>query len=321
MALHVIVGAGPIGSATARLLAGAGHSVRLVTRSGKGPDQPEIDRVAVDATNADALSRASAGASALYNCANPQYHRWITDWPPLAASLLAAAERTGAVLITMSNLYGYGPVDHPMTEADPLAAVEHKLRIRATIWTDALAAHEAGRVRATEARASDYFGPEALESAHLGERVIRPILAGKTVRVLGNPDAPHSWTYLPDIARTLAILGTDQRAWGKAWHVPTNPPISQREAVEALARLAGMPTPKVSGVPSWVLRAGGIASPLLRELGRVIYQFDRPFVMDSSAFSTTFGLLPTPMDEALAATIAWWRERGQVAVPNAARGR
>lgn len=313
MALHVIVGAGPIGSATASLLIDEGHAVRVVTRSGRGPDQPEVERVATDAADADALSRVAAGATAIYNCANPPYHRWATDWPPLASSLLTAAERSGAILVTMSNLYGYGPLDHPMTESDPLAASSRKGRIRAAMWADALAAHNAGRVRTTEARASDYFGPGVLGSGHLGERVVPKVLAGESVRVLGNPDAPHSWTYLPDIARALVVLGSDQRAWGRPWHVPSNPPMSQRAALEAICRLAGAPKPRVSGIPGWVLRPGGLVSPVLRELEEVFYQFDRPFVVDSSAFSATFGQVPTPMDEALTATIAWWRSRMRIA--------
>jgi nucleoside-diphosphate-sugar epimerase len=155
MALHVIVGNGPVGSATAALLADAGHTVRVITRSGKPANaDPRIDYRALDATDTDRLARAAHGAAALYNCANPQYHRWPIDWPPIAAALLAAAQRTGAVLVTASNLYGYGPVGGPLTEDLPLASTGTKGMVRAAMWRDALAAHAAGRVRATEVRAS-----------------------------------------------------------------------------------------------------------------------------------------------------------------------
>src|SRR5882672_2451564 len=117
MSLHVIVGAGPVGSGAARLLAEGGERVRLVSRRGSGPEHRSIERVAADATQADRLSELATGAAALYNCANPLYHRWLTDWPPLAAALLTAAERTGAPLVTLSNLYGYGEVTGPITEA------------------------------------------------------------------------------------------------------------------------------------------------------------------------------------------------------------
>jgi hypothetical protein len=155
MALHVIVGAGPVGSITALMLADAGEHVRMVTRGAKGPEHPLIDRIRTDASEAAALQRAAAGATVLYSAGSPPYDRWVTQWPPLAASMLAAAEATGAVLVLVGNLYGYGPVDRAMLETDPLTAVGPKGRVRAQIWEEALAAHEQGRVRATELRSSD----------------------------------------------------------------------------------------------------------------------------------------------------------------------
>jgi nucleoside-diphosphate-sugar epimerase len=307
METHVIVGAGPVGSATALLLAEDGDHVLLVSRSGSGPDHPGIEKVAANAANRANMLRLSVGATAVYNCANPAYHRWPTDWPPIASSLLQAAKECNAVLVTMSNLYGYGPVNHPLTERDKLAATGKKGRVRANMWAEASAAYDASQVRATEARASTFFGPGET-SSHFA-RVIPRVLAGKTVRVLGNPDAPHSWTYVPDVARTLVILASDERAWGRPWHVPTNPPLSQRDMVEALADLAGVPAPPVRGIPRWVVQAGGVISPLLRELREVLYQFERPFVLDSSAATETFGLQPTPMHEALSATLEWWNSR------------
>src|SRR5215471_1863135 len=147
MAKHVIVGAGAVGSATALLLAERGEQVRIVTRHGSGPDHPGIDKVAADATDAARLTEITAGAEALYNCASPQYHQWFTDWPPLAAAFLTAAERSGAVLASMSNLYGYGLVDGRITQKTPIAATHPKLRLRAEMWAAQLAAQEAGRIR------------------------------------------------------------------------------------------------------------------------------------------------------------------------------
>src|ERR1700722_10404682 len=162
MSEHVIVGAGPVGSATALLLAERGEHVRVVSRRGTGPEHHAIERVAADATDAERLTRLASGAAALYNCASPQYHRWFTDWPPLAAALLTAAERSGAVLTSMSNLNSYGQVDGPITQKSPMAATHPKLRLRGEMWQDALAAHEAGRIRATEERASDFLAQKSL---------------------------------------------------------------------------------------------------------------------------------------------------------------
>jgi nucleoside-diphosphate-sugar epimerase len=314
MSQHVIVGAGPVGSAVAQRLAGAGHEVTIVTRGGSGPDRPGVTRVAADAADAAGLADLARGAAALYNCANPPYHRWASDWPPLAASLLSAAERSGAVLVTMSNLYGYGPVDAPMTEATPLAATGTKGRVRAAMWRAAEAAHVAGRVRATEARASDFYGPGVTTGGHLGEQFVPRLLAGKRPRLVqGDADAPHSWTYVADVAATLVRLASDERAWGRAWHVPSAPAVSVREVAARMARIAGVPDRGIQVLPRWAVRAGGLAVPLLRELEEVRHQFTGPFLLDSSAAQAAFGLEPTPFDDGLAATVAWWRDRERVA--------
>jgi nucleoside-diphosphate-sugar epimerase len=298
MSLHVIVGAGAVGSAAARLLAERGEQVRVVSRRGGGPDHPAVERVAADATDADRLTTLAEGAAALYNCANPAYHRWLTDWPPLAAALLAAAERTRGPLVTMGNLYGYGPVTGPMTEATPLAASHPKLRIRADMWRSALAAHEAGRIRTTEVRASDYLQANSIFSFAIG----KPLLAGKRAYSPAPLDVPHSWTSINDAAALLVTAATDERAWGRAWHVPTNDPLTVRELATRFAEATGAPPPKLTAIPYPVFWAAGLFSPMVRELRTTRYQFDRPFVLDSSAATDTFGLKPEPMDQALRET-------------------
>ncbi|SDX21066.1 Nucleoside-diphosphate-sugar epimerase [Saccharopolyspora shandongensis] len=308
MSVHVVVGKGPIGVATANLLAQQGHRVRLISRSG-GPAEGSIEQVALDAGDAERLAEASAGAVAIYNCAAPPYHRWAQDWPRLSAGLLDAAERVGAVLVLTGNLYAYGPTNVPMTEDLPLNARFRKGEARARVWRDALARHQEGRVRVAEARASDFIGPGVTTGGHLAERVVPKLLRGRPVQVLGDPDAAHSWTYAPDVARALVRLAAEERAWGRAWHVPTAPPMSARQAVEEMCRIAGLSTPRVSAMPWWTLRAVGLVSPLVRELHEIRYQFDSPFVIDSSAYSEAFEEEPTPAAEALAKTVEWWRAR------------
>jgi nucleoside-diphosphate-sugar epimerase len=293
---HVIVGSGPVGTSTASLLADLGHRVCVITRSGSGPTH-----------NAAALTTATAGAAAIYNCVNPPYHRWPTDWPPLANAMLAAAESSGAVLVIMGNLYGYGPTTRPMKESDVLASTGVKGGVRTKMWRDALAAHESGRIRATEVRASDFIGPEVLNS-HLGERVIPKLLKGKGVQVLGNPDMVHSFTFMPDVARALVTAATDERAWGKAWHVPTNPAITSREMITRMSKIAGVAPVKVSPIPNGLLKVGGLFSPLFREFPEMLYQYDRPFIVDSSLFTSTFGQSPTPQNDVLTSTIDWYRK-------------
>lgn len=307
---HLIVGAGPVGTALALRLAEAGERVRVVTRSGGGPSHPLVERVALDASDPDRLADAARGASVLYNCANPgAYPKWERVWPPLAASILRAAEASGAVLTTMANLYGYGPVDGPMRRDTPLRPSDHKGVLRARMWEDALAAHDAGRVRVTEARASDYLGPTAPESNGLLPMYAAATLKGRPATVFGDPDAPHSWTAVDDIAATLEALGRDERAWGSAWLVPSNPPVSVREVLRALGERAGTGEPRLRRMPRWVLAAGGTVVPIMREITGVLYQFERPFAVDASETTETFGVTPTDWDALLDATARAWRER------------
>ncbi|MFG2988137.1 NAD-dependent epimerase/dehydratase family protein [Streptomyces sp. NPDC048257] len=308
MSFHVVIGFGPAGSATARLLAEQGHSVKVVTRSGRSPE-PGIEHVALDATDTARLTEVAQGAAALHSCAAPPYHRWAGEWPPLALSLCAAAEATGAVLVMLGNLYGYGPVDGALTEELPLAATGPKGRVRAALWEQARTLHEQGRIRAVEVRASDFFGPGVTDGGHLAARVVPPLLRGKPVTTLGDPNAPHSWTYLPDVARTLTEVAGDERAWGRAWHVPTQPALSVQEMVDRLAAQAGTGPVAVRRLPSAVVGVASLFSPLLRELKEIRYQFDLPFVVDSSAYEVAFGVGATPVDAQVKATVDWWRER------------
>jgi nucleoside-diphosphate-sugar epimerase len=279
------------------LLAERGEQVRVISRRGGGPDHPAIERVAADATDAGRLSALAENAVALYNCANPLYHQWLTDWPPLASAFLAAAERSGAVLTVTSNLYGYGPVAGPITETTPLAATHPKLRLRADMWRDALAAHRAGRIRVTEVRASDYIEAHSIFTYTLA----KPLRAGKRAFVPAPLDVPHSWTSTTDVARTLVTVATDERAWGNAWPVPTNPPLSVRELATRFTDAVGVPAPKLSAIPYPVLWAAGLFDRMVRELRTTRYQFTRPFVLDSTSTERTFGLAPTDLDTALRA--------------------
>lgn len=297
---HVVVGAGPIGSATATELAASGAAVVVVTRSGGGPTAPNITRVAADAADGTRLAQIAAGAAAIYNCVNPKYSRWEQDWPPVARALIEAAEATGAVLVVASNVYLYGLPDGPMTEATPFNAHFKNGRVREQMYRDQLAAHEAGRIRMVEVRGSDYVGPNS--QSQLGDRVVPRVLAGKSVQVLGNPDLPHTWTYTLDMAHALVTVGNDERAYGRAWHAPSTPR-TQREAITDLARIAGVSIPKISNVPGVMLNALGLVNADMREIKHITYQVENPFVVDDTAIRETFNVQRTPWDEVMAQTL------------------
>ena len=293
MVTHVIVGAGPIGGAVAQQLLEHGEHVRVVTRSGAGIDG--VERVAADAADAARLTEVTRDAYAIYNCVNPPYHQWATQWPPISAALLTAAEHSGAVLATTANLYGYGSVDAPMTETTPLAATGTKGQVRNRMWHDALAAHGAGRVRAFEVRGSDYLGGNSMLAT-----VITPAWRKhRTALVPADLDAPHTFTDVRDVASLLIAGANDERAWGRPWHVPSNDPVTLRQLADIAARQLGVPA-KVRSLPYAAVWAAGLVNPFIKELRETQHQFRKPFVLDSSAAQRTFGLRPCALADSIA---------------------
>ena len=86
-----------------------------------------------------------------------------------------------------------------------------------------------------QVRSSDYLGAGAVTPLTL---LSPKVLAGKRALAPADLDAPHSWTYTGDVARTLLAVAADAGSWGRAWHVPTGPPKSFREVATRAAELA-----------------------------------------------------------------------------------
>ena len=307
--LHVVFGTGQVGSALAAHLAGLGLAVRAVSRHRPATLAGGIDWRAADVTDPEAAADAAKGASVVYQCVNAPYTQWPELFPPLQRGVLAAAERTGALLVALENLYGYGPTGgRPMTEDLPLAATTVKGRTRAAMTAELLAAADAGRVRLAIGRASDFFGPGVTQGSTLGERVFGNALAGRRADFIGNPDLPHTYSYVPDIAAGLATLGTDTRAAGQVWHLPGPQTVTTRALLDLVAVQVGHPV-GVRSVANWAVPFLGLVNPMMRELAETSYQFDEPFVLDTSRYESVFGAAGTPLAAAVAATVAWYRTR------------
>jgi nucleoside-diphosphate-sugar epimerase len=307
--LHVVFGTGQVGLALANHLAGMGVAVRAVSRHRPAALVGGIGWRAADAADPDAACAAAEGATVVYQCLNAPYTQWPARFPPLQQGVLMAAERTGALLVSLENLYGYGPTGgRPMTEDLPLAATTVKGRTRAAMTRELLAAAEAGRVRIAIGRASDFFGAGVTEGSTLGERIFGNALDGRRADFIGNPDLPHTYSYVPDIAAGLAVLGTDDRAAGGVWHLPGPATVTTREILRLVSVEVGHPV-GVRSVPKLAVRALGAVSPMMRALAEMSYEFDAPFVLDTSKYQSVFGPAGTPVAAAIATTVAWYRDR------------
>ena len=297
MPFHVIVGAGAVAVAAARRLADAGDEVRLVSRRATAPAHERITPVALDATDADALTELSRGAATIFNCAAPEYSSWPKALPPLFRAVLEAAERSSTDYVMLGNLYGYGPADETITEDTPLAATGPKGRVRAQMWQEALKAHAEGRVRATEVRAGQFLGPGVISIFSL--TVQANVLAGQLALVPSELDTPGCFTTLDDAAGALvAVAAGGEQSWGRAWHAPITV-TTVRDIATRLAALADAPAPRLATMNDRELALLSLISPLWGELEETRYMTHRPFVVDSGRIEAAFGLKPEPLDEAL----------------------
>jgi nucleoside-diphosphate-sugar epimerase len=311
-ALHVVFGTGQVGSSLVEHLTGLGVEVRAVSRHRPVGLSQDVDWRSADAADPESATDAAKGAAVIYQCLNASYTAWPTLFPPLQHGVLMTAEHTGALLVSFENLYGYGPTGgRPMTEDLPLSATTVKGRTRAAMTDDLLAASAAGRVRIAIGRAADLFGAGVTESS-LGRQFFPNAVARKKVDFIGNPDLLHTYSYVPDVAAALAVLGTDERAVGQVWHLPGPETVTTRAILELVgARLGHRVGIRV--MPRVALRALGLVNPMMRGLAEMAYEFEEPFVLDTTKYQATFGGQTTPLADAVATTVESFRRTAQMA--------
>lgn len=305
---HVILGTGAIGRAVAEELIRRGESVRMVNRSGRMDEAPAgVEIVASDLYDPAKVREVTRGAKVVYQSAQPEYHEWVEKFPALQKSILESLAGSGTKLVLVENVYMYGKMNgRALTEDTPYYAHTRKGKVRGKLSNAAFAAHKEGRVRVASARGGNFFGPWGLAST-MGERAFYPLLHGKPAQLIGRADLPHTHTYVKDFGKALVILGERDEADGQAWHVPNDrPKMTQAELVRLFAEEAGV-KPKISTMGTFMMSIGGLFIPAAKETVEMMYEFDHPFIIDSSRFETTFGMKATPIHEAIKETVAWYK--------------
>lgn len=300
--LHVIFGAGQVGQGLARELLARGLRVRVVRRSA-GPAPDGAERVQADVLDPAQAREAARGAAVLYHCMNPSAYTgeaWETQFPAMGEALITAAVEEGARLVCLDNLYGYGEVDGPRTEQTPMRATGRKGRVRVA-WDARLrqAAAQQG-LRWTSGRAGDFFGPGTGDQSMLAPKLLADT---KGPWLLADIEAPHAFSYVPDVVAGLAALGTAEAdVEGRPWHLP----VMTEAPVEMVRRLAaaGGRAPRFRRLSGWLRAILALFVPIMRELGETWYQWDRPFLVDDGPFRARFPGVGATVEEAVAATAA-----------------
>jgi len=305
---HVVLGTGAIGRAVMEELIKRGESVRMVNRSGKMDEiSAEVEVVASDLYDQSKVKEVTRDAQVVYQASQPSYKEWPEKFPLLQKSIIDGLTGSGAKLVIVENLYVYGETNgKPMNEDTPYKAHTRKGRVRGEISRAAFYAHQEGRVRVTSARGGNFFGPWGTDST-MGARAFYPLLRGKPAQLIGRTDLPHSHTYVKDFGIALVILGERDEADGQAWHMPNDmPKITQSELVRMFAEEAGV-EPKISSMGKLMMTIGGLFIPEAKETVEMMYEFDKPFIVDSSKFEKAFGMKATPMREAIRETVNWYK--------------
>ncbi|GCE22938.1 NAD-dependent epimerase/dehydratase family protein [Dictyobacter kobayashii] len=310
--LHLIFGTGPVGISLATELLKQGKSVRLVNRSGHGQVPAGAELVAGDASQLPLVQDLCHGAAVVYNCTHAPYQHWPEVLPRLQENLIEGAASAGARLVVIDTLYLYGETQgQPMTEATPHLATSRKGRLRAELAWGYLQAHRTGKVQVALARAADFFGPQVLNS-FLGQYFFPSALNNQPVATMGDIDLPHSYSYMPDIARGLAILGDHEEAMGREWLLPVVKAPTTREVCLLVGKALGHPLEilNVSSVEQ-AREFGVFDETFAYEYKELFYQYLEPQIVDSSLFEQTFTVKPTPLAEALQHTIHWYQEQAR----------
>lgn len=300
--MQTILGAGgAIGTPLAKALTEYTTDIRLVSRDPEKVN-PGDQLLAADLLNPEGLEKAVRGSDVVYVTVGfpYSYKVWQKTWPPFIDRLLDLCEAEDCKLVFFDNIYMYDKEYlEGMTEDTLIRPPSKKGQVRAGLAKQIMARASAGRVQALIARAADFYGPSIQNTSLLTETVFKPLSEGKTANWMASDKMPHSFTYTPDAGRATALLGNTERAYGKVWHLPTaaDPPTG-KEWVEAIAREMKV-KPKYRVVSKTMVRILGWFMPVMRESVEMMYQYDRPYIFDSSKFEDEFGITPTPYAEGI----------------------
>jgi nucleoside-diphosphate-sugar epimerase len=295
--VQVVLGAsGGVGRALVDLLLQRGHQVQAVGRTIPTWAAGLSRRAGFQWVSANIEDPAGAvdacdGAATVYFAAQPPYGEWPERFPSMTANVINASAKTGAKLVMVDNLYMYGPTASPLHEDLPRASTGRKGATRARMEDQLLQAQREGRVRVTIGRLSDYYGPNGPNTS-LAALVLDKALAGKAMQWPGLSTVPRTLHYLPDAARGLLVIGSEDTADGHVWHLPAAAPITGDQFMSLVNQHVAKPV-KAKTISTQMMKIGGLFSKEARETVECMYQWTAPFVVDSSSFTSKFGVIET----------------------------
>ena len=310
--LHTILGArGAIGNCLARELINGRENVRLVSRT-------KFEVGPINSFQADLLSlpdtiEALKGSEVAYLCVGLNYSTkvWQDDWPTIMYNVISACKENNTKLIFFDNVYMYGKVEGKMTEETPYNPCSKKGEVRAKIARALETEMENGNIKALIARSADLYGPYISSNSIPFVMVFQQLLYGKKADWIINANVPHSFTYTMDTAKSMYRLSQDDDNYGQVWHIPTcSPSLTGKEFVEIVATELNQST-KVTEIKKIFMWIGGFLNPIVKENLEMTYQYEYPYIFDSSKYENKYNRAPTSYEQGIKDTITFIKKIAQ----------
>ncbi|HEY1025916.1 MAG TPA: NAD-dependent epimerase/dehydratase family protein [Sphingobacteriaceae bacterium] len=298
--MHTILGAGgPISNALTAELSKANHVTRLVSR--KPVKGGGLSRwIRADLLNYPEVLQAVRGSAVVYLCAGLVYDKtvWQQQWPVIMQNVINAVKETGARLIFFDNVYMYGKVEGAMTETTPYNPCSVKGEVRAKIATTLMNEAAAGNIKASIARSADFYGASGSANSFFDSMVLDKLWKGQKALWMGNAAALHSFTFVPDAARGLFLLGQDPQSENQVWHLPTAGAATGHELIRTAAEVSGA-APKFMKVNKLMLKTLGLFNQGIKGTVEMYYQYEYDYNFTSAKFEKIFSYQPVSYREGM----------------------
>src|SRR5580765_385401 len=320
-------GTGFVGAHVVRALLARGRAVRCLVRSTSNLANLaglDVEIVAGDVTDSSSVSRAMAGVDHLYHVA-ADYRLYTKDPRALHAvnvagtdNVLRVASYAGVRRIVHTSSVGALGLSSNGTPGDETTPVT----------LDSMIGHYK-RSKFEAERVAESWAARGLPvvivnpSTPVGEYDVKPTPTGQMIVDFLNRRMPayvETGLNLVD-ARDVAaghLLAADRGKIGEKY-ILGNRNMSLKEILDTLSRLTGLPSPSLR-LPHWIPLAAAAADTFAaRWTGRVprvpleaVRMSRHRMFFDAGKAVRELGLPQTPVEDALARAVAWFRDNGYV---------
>ena len=247
----------------------------------------------------DDLATAAREADVIVNGWNPPYPDWTQMVLELNAQVIRVAKDTGATVIVPGNVYVFGAdTPGPWAADTPHLATNPLGRIR--IQMEEVC--RSSGVRTIVLRAGDFIDTQA--SGNWFDQIMVKSLAKGRFVYPGNPDIPHAWAYLPDLARATVSLAEMREDLPRFCDVPfAGYTLTGHHMVQALSHVTGTRV-HLKEMHWWPIRLSRPFWRLAPHLIEMRYLWNTPHRLDGSFFDALLpDFTPTGLETALATAV------------------